>query len=223
MIPRRHIPNALTVLRLILAAAFFACVAGFRVPDVGILWGNAAIVVFVAAVVTDALDGHLARKWDVTSVFGRIMDPLCDKVLVLGAFFALSGPGFVVSEWLESGRTVPLATGVMPWMAVIVLTRELLVTAIRGTAESMGVAFGAQGAGKLKMIIQSVAIPVILLLTVNFDPESNNWAMMINHGMVWAVIVISVWSGIPYVTGFRRLLGDDRRGVAEAPAKDPSP
>src|SRR5437867_12578728 len=106
----RNLPNALTVLRLILAGAFFAALNAFRYPDQHAGWGNAAIVLFVAAVTTDAFDGYLARKWHVESIFGRIMDPFCDKVLILGAFIYLTGPRFTIPERVAVGEFHDMAT-----------------------------------------------------------------------------------------------------------------
>jgi len=100
---KRRIPNAITLLRILIAAAFFAVLGGYRFPDQGILWGNIAIALFVLAATTDFIDGYLARKWDVVSMFRRLMDPLCDKILILGAFIYFAGPRFSVENWIESG------------------------------------------------------------------------------------------------------------------------
>ncbi|MCA9295700.1 MAG: CDP-alcohol phosphatidyltransferase family protein, partial [Phycisphaerales bacterium] len=93
---RRHIPNAITVARLVHAAGFFATLNVYRYPDRHAAWAVAAVVLFILAAATDALDGYLARRWDVTSTFGRIMDPFVDKVLIIGAFVYLAGPRFIV-------------------------------------------------------------------------------------------------------------------------------
>lgn len=199
MLARRQIPNALTLLRLVLAAGFFAALESYQYPNTGALWGNIAIGLFTAAAITDALDGYLARRWEVTSAFGRIMDPFCDKVLVLGALVYLAGPRFGVEAWVDEGRIFSTATGVVPAFAVIVLARELLVTAVRGVAESMGIEFGAKTAGKIKMILQSVGIPVILLVTVNFAPDERAWAFTLNLGVSIAMVVATIWSGWPYI------------------------
>lgn len=89
---RRQLPNILTMLRVVLAAAFFACLNAYRYPDTHVDWANIAIGLFIAAAITDALDGYLARKWHVESIFGRLMDPFCDKVLIIGAFMYITGP-----------------------------------------------------------------------------------------------------------------------------------
>ncbi|MFT3683676.1 MAG: CDP-alcohol phosphatidyltransferase family protein [Phycisphaerales bacterium] len=126
-----------------------------------------AAAMFIIACITDVADGYLARKWKVESAFGRIMDPFADKILVVGAFVFLAGPDF----WWEfpagspsrlSGHGIQIS-GVYPWMAVVILGRELLVTSIRGVLEGQGIKFGADWWGKWKMILQSIAIPTALI------------------------------------------------------------
>lgn len=202
----QQLPNALTVLRAILAAGFFAALNAYRYPDEGVLWGNIAVGLFIAAAVTDALDGHLARKWHVESVFGRIMDPFCDKVLILGAFIYLAGPRFVVKEWVEDGSYFTMATGVYPWMVVVILARELLVTGIRGVIESMGMSGASNWSGKIKMILQSIIVPIVLVLVINFKTSRAEWAMWTCHIMVYTTLVVTVYSGLPYVTGLRAIM-----------------
>ncbi len=162
---RQQIPNALTLGRLVLAAGFFVVLNQFRYAPGGTReqWPVllAAFVLFILAAVTDALDGHLARAWNVESTFGRIMDPFCDKVLVLGALIYLAGARFVDPQAIADGDFFTMASGVYPWMVVLVLARELLVTGIRGTMEGAGVKFGANVWGKLKMILQSVLVPAV--------------------------------------------------------------
>ncbi len=206
---RRSLPNALTMLRLVLAAAFFGTLNVYRYPDHNTLWANVAIVFFVLAAITDAYDGYFARKWHVESVFGRIMDPFCDKVLVLGAFIYLAGPRFIVREWVEEGSFFTMATGVYPWMVVVVLARELLVTGFRGEAESMGVSFASNWFGKAKMILQSICIPLVILLAVNFktggDETLNKVARWICYVVVYLMVIVTILSGLPYATRLRRL------------------
>ncbi len=206
---RRSLPNALTMLRLVLAVAFFGTLNVYRYPDHNTLWANVAVVFFVAAAITDAFDGYLARKWHVESVFGRIMDPFCDKVLVLGAFIYLAGPRFIVREWVQEGSFFTMATGVYPWMVVIVLARELLVTGFRGEAESMGVSFASHWVGKAKMILQSIAIPLVIVLTVNFktggEDTLNVAARWTCYVVVYVMVIVTILSGLPYVSRLRSL------------------
>lgn len=203
---KRRIPNAITLLRILIAAAFFAILSGYRFPDQGILFGNIAIGFFVLAATTDFIDGYLARKWDVVSMFGRLMDPFCDKVLILGTFIYFAGPRFSVEPWVESERVLTMATGIYPWMVVVIIARELLVTSIRSVLESMGHRCGAKWSGKLKMILQSIALPLILLLVVNFNPDKNEQVMLTINILAWLLLIVTVWSGLPYITGLMAVM-----------------
>ncbi|MFW6335567.1 MAG: CDP-alcohol phosphatidyltransferase family protein, partial [Phycisphaeraceae bacterium] len=157
MLERRQIPNALTVLRLIMSVVFFALLSLAGTDPAALI---ASAVLFAAAASTDALDGYLARRWKVESAFGRVMDPLCDKVLVLGAFVYLAGPAFTA---IAADGDATQLSGVYPWMVVIMLLREFLVTGLRGMVEAAGVAFGANWYGKAKMILHSIGAPILLL------------------------------------------------------------
>ncbi len=186
------------MLRVVLTGAFVALVALRPAPfpvgtssiDSGLL---VACALFVLAAITDALDGHLARKWNVVSKFGRIMDPFADKVLVLGAFIMLAGPAFTTADGT-------LVSGVAPWMVVVILARELLVTSIRAILEGEGIDFSAGWAGKAKMILQAIVVPVILLILAWGAPEQGSpraWAIDLS---VWSTVAATVLSGAPYVT-----------------------
>ena len=157
--------------------------------------------VFILAALTDTLDGFLARRWNVVSLFGRIMDPFADKALVLGSFIVLAGPGFAGAD----GGSV---AGVAPWMVVLLLARELLVTSIRAVMEGSGVSFSAKRAGKLKMVLQSVAIPLILaLLWLGPRDELRDPAPIVRGviaGVVWLTVLVTVVSGVPYLVASAR-------------------
>lgn len=204
----RQLPNQLTMLRLLLAAVFFVLLNCYRYGAESPVWLiPVAIVVFILAAVTDSLDGYLARRWHVESKFGRIMDPFCDKVLVIGAFVYLAGPRFVIPGAI--GETdisfLSMASGVYPWMVAVILSRELLVTAIRGELEGEGVKFGANVFGKLKMILQSVVIPIVLAI-VWVDPRSEGWewTAWVRDILVYLTVIVTVISGLPYITGAAR-------------------
>jgi len=190
------VPNALTLARLVLAGAFIAVLSVYRYPATNSWALHVGIDLFIIAAVTDALDGFLARRWNAVSVFGRVMDPFADKLLVLGAFVVMAGPQFWAAD---AGRQ---STGVLPWMAVVILGRELLVTSIRGVMEGMGVDFSASWTGKAKMIVQSVAVPAILLLVIlaTSGALEAGRAMMINSVIAYVVTIVTVISAVPYVT-----------------------
>lgn len=219
---RSNIPNLLTCLRLVLAAGFFILLSGYQFPQ-GPEWLlRAAAGLFIVAAATDALDGYLARKWNAVSAFGRIMDPFADKVLVLGAFVMLAGPGFTLVEgWGRvgiPGQSPELlstqVSGVAPWMAIVILARELLVTTIRAVLEGRGIDFSASGSGKAKMVVQSVGVPTILILCSLIEASSMHFLTTVLIDEVrpaqyppaqlariiaWAVTIVTAWSALPYI------------------------
>ncbi|MCY2926899.1 MAG: CDP-alcohol phosphatidyltransferase family protein [Planctomycetota bacterium] len=206
------VPNQLTVGRIGLAAAFFALVGVYLHGSENLL--KAAIVVYLIAGITDILDGYLARKLNITSAFGRIVDPFVDKVLVVGAFAMLAGPNFAyglgtplmeqdLPAWL-TGRSM---TAVQPWMVVVILAREFVVSAVRGYSESLGIKFPATAAGKVKMFVQSAAICGILVQLV-YLPETD-WAIYGKIALVWLSVIVTVVSAFHYVGKARKILFDD--------------
>lgn len=178
------LPNALTSLRLGLAVVFVVLLSSGSLSATVL---SAAAALFVVAALTDALDGWLARRLNAITPFGRVMDPFADKVLVLSAFVLLAGPGFHDGEVQLSG--------VRPWMAVVVLARELLVTSLRGLVESRGGDFSATVSGKLKMIVQSIAVPAILACV----SIGEGWSLGAATIIAWIVTIVTIWSGAPYV------------------------
>jgi CDP-diacylglycerol--glycerol-3-phosphate 3-phosphatidyltransferase len=210
----RQIPNALTVLRLLLAFVFFAMLSWYQYEGRGDpTFLNIAFVIYLIALVTDFLDGYLARRWKVEGQFGRISDPFVDKILVLGSFIFFAGKNFIiplqVSGFMPS-YVVQTITGVAPFMVVILLARELLVTAIRSVAEGDGKKFGAEFGGKVKMVMQSITILVILAYVNYLNViSSSGWlkqATWIRDGFIWATILVTVLSGVDYVRRAVRLM-----------------
>ncbi len=183
---QRSLPNAITLGRLVLAVVFFVIISGVQCTpgeDPSRAW--LAVWVFIIAAVTDVLDGYLARKWGSVSPFGRVLDPVVDKVLVIGGLVFLVAP--------------PLAhnSGVLPWMVVVVIGREVLVTSVRAVIESSGSAFGADWTGKVKMLVQCVAVPVCFgnaaIESRRNSPDFNTFAAI----MVWLMVIVTVVSGVP--------------------------
>lgn len=219
---RRAVPNLLTIARVVLAVAFFAIVAIALWPRPGvdpsmrILWGNAAVVIFAVAAFTDFADGYLARRWGVVSVFGRVMDPFGDKLLVIGTFLLLASPAFIEVTTTATGGLeiaansddrVRMTTGVRPWMALLILGRELLVTSIRGVLEGLGIDFSAGWSGKWKMVLQSIAAPTALFVAVNpFALESSGWVLL-RDVLVWSAVIVTAWSAWPYLVRARKVIG----------------
>ncbi len=209
----KHVPNLLTASRLVLAAVFFTFLSRYQYARRPEAMLHAAFVVYLIALVTDFLDGYLARRWRAASMFGRITDPFVDKVLVLGSFIFFAGKNFVIPE-PELGAVpdnVKTITGIAPWMVVLILARELLVTTFRGVAESSGRNFGAAFAGKLKMTLQSITILVILTY-VNFRGwlMAHGWeflAQIIRDICIWATLVVTVYTGLAYTKKAAQLFG----------------
>ncbi len=201
---RRRLPNAITIARLALAGVFFGMLLLYRHGSAGNAWWLfAAGWVYGLAAATDAIDGHLARKWGVTSVFGRIVDPFCDKILVLGTFVFFASGVFLVPDPTAAGGLRSL-TGVGPVVVVLLLGRELLVTTIRGLFEGTGQSFGAKWSGKLKMIFQSVAIPVVLfyvfvLAFIDRGEPVEVALRWLRDFAVWGTVVVTLASAIEYI------------------------
>src|SRR3954462_412842 len=191
----RHIPNALTGLRLVLAFVFFSMLAWYQYEGRGNWLLNVAFIVYVIALVTDFLDGYLARKWNVEGAFGRIVDPFVDKVLVLGSFAFFAGKNFIIPDTehpaFDKAMVVKTITGVVPAMVVIILARELLVTSLRGASEGSGASFGAAFSGKVKMVVQSATILVILVY-VNFYGTLQHYklALWARDACIWATVAV---------------------------------
>src|SRR5437660_3562905 len=147
MTPRRpppvfSLPNQLTAARFVLAVVLFGLIAVQA-------WGW-CLAVFAVAAFTDWLDGYLARTQNLTSTLGRILDPLVDKVLMCGTYIALLPQG-CQEGWL------------MPWMVIVVVARELLITGLRSYLETLGAHFGADWLGKFKMGLQCAAVFAIFV------------------------------------------------------------
>jgi CDP-diacylglycerol--glycerol-3-phosphate 3-phosphatidyltransferase len=215
----QHVPNALTTLRLVLAAVFFSMLSYYQWGQHGpVLWLNLAFFVYLIALFTDFLDGYLARKWKVEGAFGRVVDPFVDKVLVLGSFIFFAGKNFTIP--MVDPRAIPAnvqtITGVAPWMVVLILARELLVTTLRASSEGSGQAFGAQFSGKLKMVFQSVTILVILVYVNYFagiSGQSETAMRIFRDFCIWATLFITVWSGIMYIRWSIQLAAKKRRAA----------
>lgn len=180
-----NVPNQLTAVRLLLSIAVFALI-----PLEQYL---AAMIVFVVAASTDWVDGWYARKYGQVTKLGRIFDPFVDKIIICGTFILLA---------IEM-RDFPWYVAITGWMAVVVVGRELLVTALRSIIEGGGGDFSAKMAGKLKMVFQCVAVvaALVALDQVGRDDAGGlapwlKWTLAIS---VWVAVVSTVHSGVGYV------------------------
>ncbi|MDR3182993.1 MAG: CDP-diacylglycerol--glycerol-3-phosphate 3-phosphatidyltransferase [Planctomycetaceae bacterium] len=149
-----NVPNTLTLLRIILSIAVFVLIAT-KTYD----W---CLYLFLAAILTDFADGWWARKYGQISVFGRIMDPFADKFLICGVFTC-----FVAVPELTSDKAgYPAWLMLQPWMVIVLLGRELLVTSLRSFVEYEGGDFSAKWIGKWKMGFQCFAAAACMLYMV---------------------------------------------------------
>ena len=137
-----------------------------------------AVPFFIAASFTDYLDGHIARKHNLVSNFGKIMDPLADKVLVYAAF-VLMIPDLVPA-----------------WMFIIILAREFTVSGMRTVAASEGIVVDAGMSGKIKTVLQMIAVPLLIIAPAFPEFAPLWWGA---QGFLWASLVMTVYSGIEYV------------------------
>lgn len=201
-----NLPNKITVGRFALALAYFAFFVQADIETAPEWWKPfAAAWVFGLAVVGDAFDGYYARKLGLQSDFGRIADPVVDKIIVSGGLILLASCGWA-RHWLP------------PWMAVLIIAREFMVNGLRGFIEARGVAFPARWDGKLKMILQCFAIPLVLLARALdlYAPGARTLGQVMDLttlGVVWLMLAITLLSGARYVAAAARVLrtqGDAR-------------
>lgn len=193
---RINIPNQITIGRLGLAIVFFGLLSYYR-PGIGRDWIlPTSFWIVLVAVLSDMVDGYLARTWKQETSFGRICDPVVDKVVVCGAFV------FFASEIFCTPNRGPNLTGVEPWMAVLILVRELLVSAIRSYAEASGVDFAANWVGKAKMFVQATSVCVILGVLAWYQ-DSLAWLRMT---AVWATVIVTALSIIGYIKRARAFI-----------------
>jgi CDP-diacylglycerol--glycerol-3-phosphate 3-phosphatidyltransferase len=183
-VPERfwNVPNSLTLSRLVMAFAVFALIAH--------AYYLSALVIFGLAGLTDALDGYFARLLGQSTVIGRQLDPLVDKVIVSGGFIYL--------------LTVEGDTGLSPWMVTTIIVRELLIQGLRSHLEGRGEPFGARSAGKWKTLVQCLAISAILLgLAASPAPPSLHVARDV---LIWLAVALTVYSGLVYLALAMRML-----------------
>lgn len=196
-----NIPNMITIGRFVASLILFAILAFMESRDPGWIYPLVGMILFILVVATDALDGYLARKYRQVTDFGRIADPVADKILVCGTFILICA-----SEWGS-----PLLPA---WVVVIIVAREFLVTGIRGFIEARGHQYPATWSGKFKMIFQSIAIPAIFfrqVLAAGF-PEVAWPECAVRYlalGLIVVSVVLTFYSGVVYVIRAARILGAD--------------
>jgi len=186
----KYVPNMLTFLRLGLTVVFLAMILWSAHVASRSRFLDVAFGIFVVAGLTDIVDGHVARRFNAASKFGRMVDPLVDKALVCGAFvcFAIVG----VPRLFDWG---PGALATVHWLvAAILILRETYVTVLRHMAEARGINFAAVASGKIKMLLQSFAIGTVLVKEAHVqDATWGHWFTLVTFA---AMIAITVYSGL---------------------------
>jgi CDP-diacylglycerol--glycerol-3-phosphate 3-phosphatidyltransferase len=188
--PILNLPNMLTLARI--AAIPLMAVLLLSPSQPAGFW---AAALFSLASITDWLDGYLARRMGIVTVFGKFLDPIADKLIVMAALIMI----------------LPFER-VPAWMVLVILGREIIITGLRGIASSEGIVIQASELGKYKTIFQIVAIIGLLL---HFD---YNWLFGIEHQLLhvnmhnvgmfylWIATLLTVWSGVDYLYRFIRVI-----------------
>ena len=192
-----NLPNQLTVARLVLTFVFVAVLAINGIPYPGTI----ALIIFGVAAYTDLLDGQIARKRNLITNFGKLMDPLADKVLMCAGFVMLCEHGYFPA-----------------WIVVVILAREFLVTGLRLVASAEGIVLAAENLGKYKTTFQIIAVIYFLVVMAAKEPAFA-WINpvldfrglgpdVLGQLLIWAALILTMVSGFNYVWKNRKLLGD---------------
>ena len=181
----RHLPNLITALRFLLTALLAVLLMFEQTTSMAFFsW-----LLFVFAAGTDWVDGYIARRYGAVTVLGKLMDPLADKVLVATALIML----------------IPLDR-LPAWITLVILSREMLVTGLRGVASSSGIVVAASGLGKIKSIMQYIGLGT-LIFPLGVLPIP--YLHQIGLGLLYVALVLTVWSGLDYFYKLRRIFLDE--------------
>lgn len=179
-----NLPNKLTILRVLMIPFFVV----FMLSDFA---GGAskyiALAIFVVASATDALDGHIARKHNLVTNFGKFMDPLADKLLVCSAMICM----------IETGQ-------LQSWVVIVIIAREFIISGFRLVASDNGVVIAASYWGKIKTVVQMTMI-ILLILNLHFF-----WYQMICTIFILLAVVLTVVSLLDYVVKNINVLKDTK-------------
>lgn len=173
-----NLPNALTLARV---AAIPAVVLLMQYDNP--LNARLAAILFVVASVTDVIDGYLARKYGVTSTFGAFLDPLADKLLVMAVLVTLIPLGRIPS-----------------WVVIILLTRELAITGLRGIASTQGMVIAASKFGKSKTAYQMTGLTFLLIHYPTLGIDCH----VVGSWLIGIATLVSIYSGVDYMASFVR-------------------
>ena len=174
-----NLPNKLTLLRICLIPVFVILMLS-QVSNFFLI----SCIIFIIASITDFLDGKIARKYNLVTDFGKFMDPLADKLLVLSALICM------IEYDLVAG-----------WMVIIIVARELTVSILRAIAADNGKVIAASGGGKIKTTSQMIAI-ILLLIGANY---SNSQIVFVGTIAMYIATIFTLYSGIDYLYKYREL------------------
>jgi len=192
-----NLPNQLTVARLALTLVFVGVLSIDGLPHAGTI----ALAVFSIAAYTDLLDGQIARARNLITNFGKLMDPLADKVLMCAGFVMLCEEGFIPA-----------------WIVVLILAREFLVTGLRLVASAEGIVLAAENLGKYKTTFQIITVIYFLIVIAAKDPwlaplnPVLEWRGLGPHVLgqilIWIALILTLVSGLSYLWKNRKLFAD---------------
>lgn len=184
-----NLPNKLTILRMILVPIM---VILFYLGESYSIFYIVSTITFLLAAITDFFDGYLARKYNMVTDFGKFMDPLADKALVLVALI------LIVDEGIGDSNLIAF---IPPITLIVMLIRELVVSGLRLVGANKGVVIAADKLGKIKTVTQDISLP-ILLISYYFKN-----ALIVNIGLaiLFIACIVSIISGISYVVKNRSL------------------
>ena len=173
-----NLPNKLTMGRIFAIPVFIIVfLMDYRI---------AAAVIFILAALTDMLDGHIARKHNLVTNFGKLMDPLADKLLVMSALICMVEVGDVAG-----------------WMVVVILGREFIITGMRQVAAAQGIVIAAGTTGKIKTITQMIAIPLLIL--ENWPFTALGIPVPFDQIFLWIALIMTIVSGAEYIMKNKQL------------------
>ena len=213
-----NLPNKITISRIVLivgmliALLVLAFIPNLVVPDIGnskINWVYfAAAIVFIVAAATDCLDGQIARRCNLVTDLGKFLDPIADKLLNDGMMIFLLVP----QAYALSQRRDPLALTILLFCVVLMIGRDLVVDALRLIAVKKNIVIAANIFGKLKTVLQMIAIPMLLLNDWPFSYFDSAWPepLQISNIFFYIATIMSLISGIIYVYQNQMVLKQDK-------------
>ena len=196
-----NLPNKLTMLRIILIPfMMFFYLASFIPFGIGKI---VATVIFIVASLTDLLDGKIARKYNLVTDLGKFLDPIADKLLTATAFLLIMADGTLPAPW-----------GVI--IVAIIIAREYTVSALRQIAGTKGIVLAADMWGKIKTVVQMIALPTCFLVAyLNCAGFASATAILVvsivSYVLVGLATVLTVMSGIHYLVKNRECFKDDNK------------